>query len=43
MQGGKPLKEVWEVEEGTELHSMPFSKPLGAVLAGHTWYQNAMF
>ena len=38
-QGGAPLKEVWEVEEGTELHSMPFSKPLSAILAGHTWYQ----
>ena len=40
-QGGAPLKEVWEVEEGTELHSMPFSKPLSAILAGHTWYQLA--
>ena len=38
-QGGAPLKEVWEVEEGTELRSMPFSKPLSAILAGHTWYQ----
>ena len=40
-QGGLPLKEVWEVEEGTELVSMPLSKPLGAVLAGYTWYQIA--
>lgn len=41
-QGGLPLKEVWEVEEGTELVSMPLSKPLGAVLAGYTWYQIAV-
>lgn len=32
-EGDQPLKATWSVEEGLELHSMPFSKPLGAVLA----------
>ena len=40
LQGDQPLKATWSVEEGLELHSMPFSKPLGAVLAGHTWYHS---
>lgn len=38
LQGGLPLQQSWSVEEGVELHAMPFSKPLGAVLAGHPWY-----
>ncbi len=38
LQGDQPLKATWSIEEGVELHSMPFSKPLGAVLAGHAWY-----
>ena len=42
LQGAKPLKETWQVEEGIELHSLPFSKPLGAVLAGHPWYSNVL-
>ena len=40
LQGDQPLKATWSVEEGVELHSMPFSKPLGAVLAGHIWYHS---
>ena len=36
MQGDQPLKEVFAVEDNVELQSLPFSKPLGAVMAGHT-------
>ena len=41
LQGGAPLVETWEIQEGTELVSMPFSRPLGAVLAGYPWYLEA--
>ena len=40
LQGALPLKANWSVQEGVELLTMPFSKPLGAVLAGHTWYHS---
>ncbi|KAL3159400.1 hypothetical protein ABBQ38_009830 [Trebouxia sp. C0009 RCD-2024] len=32
-EGGLPLKAKWSVQEEVELRTMPFSKPLGAVLA----------
>lgn len=41
LQGDQPLTATFSVEEGVELHSMPFLKPLGAVLAGHIWYHSA--
>lgn len=28
------------MQEEVELRTMPFSKPLGAVLAGYPWYHN---
>lgn len=32
-EGDQPLKEVFAVEDNVELQSLPFSKPLGAVMA----------
>ena len=40
LQGALPLKANWSVQDGVELLTMPLSKPLGAVLAGHTWYHS---